>query len=535
MKTGQEFHFFVPGSVKKSVTLDGDGNEDWIFEGIASTSNIDLFGDVVYPESFEKSLEFFRTNGVIYYNHNYAKKMSDEMMEAQTPIGRPIDAQITEEGLYIKAVLNKEHKLAQKIWKENLKNPDNRFSGGIGLSIGAKALGPSKREYSTIHKKYVNILPDLLLYEVSMTPTPVNPETKTWVSNNSFASVVKSLIDEGETLKEETISNVEYVSVKPEEVIFDKENNLLVVKSVVENEDGTKYVFEQTIDVKEDVRKAMAEEEKKIQEEETPEEDKAENPFGGEQTEEQEAPAEKAPEGDQSQEGGEVPQGQEEGSPIDAIMGEDSAGGNPEEAILPGSENEEAQTDEGMSLILDKLDTVVDTLTTLVQDMAAQKQSTTGGVDSTDIPPTPSNEDVLKSMEAMKLEIFTNTEENIRTVVKSVIEETLPSLLTSLTSETVNKSVTRKDTPKIVQPPVELASVLNEDGSRTVIKSFSGTEVDSTILKGLIEDYTSIKGGNLHTQSSKRAQVLVKVNDLGLDDAEFFHYVRENEKGTLKF
>lgn len=570
-----DFHFFVPVDVVKSADLGKEG--DWVFEGLASTSNIDLFGDVVYPESFQNSIEFFKKNGKIFYNHNYARSMPSEMMEAQTPIGVPIDAYLKEDGLYIKAVLNKEHPIAKKIWRENLSNPDTRFSS-IGLSIGAKALGKVERKYSDVHKKYVSVLPDLLLYEVSMTATPVNPDTKTWISNNSLNNVIKSLMDDDSQNTSE-----EFVEVEPDEVVYDKKNNIIVVKSTVQGEDGIAYILQHKIDVTEDIKKAMPEDtDKKPQEGAFPpkgDEKKTAPDLAGAETApeggaDQGAPAEGgAPEGMPGDdagmpgaeggapgaeggesgaeggmpgaEGGMPGEGGDAGagSPLDSLFGGGAEGGEPGEMGAEGGEPgaEAPQEDSSMSLIMDKLDTLVEVMTTVAQDFAASKQSENPGIDSSDQPPSLMNDDILKSMDDVKVELSKINSDNLATIIKSVLADELKNIVKEVVDSVnlqikpdVVKSVdVEPKTIVIRQPGVELATVLNEDGTKTVIKSTDGQDLDIDILKSFISDYVSIKGSG-GDKSAKRASIITNATKtLGIQPYEFSFQVRRFEKGEL--
>jgi len=252
------FNVFMPIDVVKSV--DGFGGEDapWVFEGIASTADVDLFGEVVYPESFHNSIEFFKSNGKIFFDHDYAKENAnwlqqfgfskDEILSLKTPLGKPLDAEIRPEGLYIKAMLNKKHPMARKMWDEFLQNSDEEFKSQIGLSIGAKYLGQPRREYDVKKGQYVTYLPDLLLYEVSMTPEPVNPNTKTW------AAVLKSMMD----ADAQDEAEIQFHTIVPDETVYDAERNRLVIKSTVQGGDGITHVFESYVDLKEDIKNAMA-------------------------------------------------------------------------------------------------------------------------------------------------------------------------------------------------------------------------------------------------------------------------------------
>ena len=550
MKT-QNYDFMVP--VLKSVEADQSG--EWIIEGIASTPGVDLLDDVVLPENFLNTLEFFKQKGQIYYNHNYARKNESQggtvPMKAQLPIGKALDAKLTPEGLYIKAVLNKSNDLAKDLWYNHLNNPDERFRE-IGLSIGARAKGQAVRKYSPEHKKMVNFLPELLLYEVSVTPTPVNPNT--WVR------VIKSLVDEAELAEtnSEGNNNVEIVRVTPDEVIYDNVNNVMVVKSTIENEDGTKFILEHTFNPQEDIQKAMTEDtDKKPQEQDTPpvegnekdtnaspEEVSQEPPFGGEEGASDSAP-EAAPEGapEAAPEGG-ADAGAEGGlgDMLDGAEGgaegglDDLFGGDTGEATDPmASEGDSAV----QSMILDKLDTVVDALTTLVQDFAAQKGGTVGVDTETQPPAVPAPDtDVIKSvMDDIKVEISKDIKENLVTVIKSALLDDIRAIVKGEVDLVIQNPVLKsmsntntKETVVIRQPQVELAESSNvgmANAGDVVLKSFDGHVLDADVLKSLSEEYHSIVG-HAPGMSQRRAKVLERAESkLGISEAEFKFHARK--------
>lgn len=554
MTDSKDLSFYMNVDVVKSSDVD---NEDWIFEGLASTSNLDLFGDVVYPESFQNSIDFFKSNGKIFYNHNYARK--DVPMEAQTPIGTPIDATIKEDGLYIKAALNKSHPLAQKIWNEFLTNPDPKFRGQIGLSIGAKALGQPRREYSPSHGKIVNYLPDLLLYEVSMTPTPVNPDTKTWVS------VIKSVMDNSEAATEDEI-----IEVHPDDVVFDKERNLLVVKSTIEREDGTKSTIEQYINVKEDVIKSMDKDNDKDKlgglnpedankDSVTPDAPAQDSPDATAPADDTSSPAddavatptddlgdttptdgvdgaptdEAAPTDGAPDEGGALADGGDaDGGGLADLFGGDT-GGDPaagaadgDPAVDPGQDMDSASS----AMVLDKLDTIQDSLVSMASDVATLVSKQQGGVveGSTE---APVDNTIVKGVEGVQLKPFYEEEgfkDLLTSVIKSVIEEKVVPVLVQ--KEMVQKSTDSIKEPEVVLPKVQLSTGNVQEDNAIIIKSaYNGEpiELDRTILKGMLQSFISIKGSGL-SHSVARGDVIAKAEkELGITSNQFRRLVQD--------
>lgn len=573
----KEFQFFVPIDVTKSVA---SSDESWVFEGIASTADVDLFGEVVYPESFAQTIEFFKSNGKIYFDHDYAKKdgdnwlekygfSKDEILSLKTPIGKPIDARITPEGLYIKAILNKKHPMARKMWDEFLNNDDKEFHNQIGLSIGAKYLGSPRREYDVKKGKYITYLPELLLYEVSMTPEPVNPYTSSW------ASVLKSMMSDAEG---EAQAEVQYHTISPDSVLFDQENGRLVIKSTVESGDGTTHVFESYINVKEDIRQAMAQDIKVVlkaappgleEKEEEKETSAAPTPPVAE-----EAPAgapEGAPEGAPAGEappfGGEGAEGEEGGMMAEMGAGaaaEEGAGGILD-SLVASEEGEEvsAMGDEGddasIQMLLDKVDTLIDLVMSLadtsqseemIEEAPLQNQVDTQPPVTTStlksmISEALSEIDTTKSLDDITVNLSSESTAQFGEALKSVFAEMKDSIVTEiverLTTETtvVQKSVTySNESPRIVHPGATVTGDETEDAAAVnVLKAVTddGQEspLDRTVLKSFVNSYREIIGHS-GAQAQKRARVVEEAQKtLKLSEPEFRHFVKMADKGKL--
>ncbi len=548
-----EFQFFIPNVIKSATDDDA-----WVFEGIASTADVDLFGEVVYPESFAQTIEFFKSNGKIYFDHDYAKKeeswldkygfSKDEILSLKTPIGKPVDARITDEGLYIKGVLNKSHPMAKKMWEEFLTNGDINFQDQIGLSIGAKYLGSPRREYDVKKGKYITYLPELLLYEVSMTPEPVNPYTKTW------ASVLKSMMADAEN---EEAKEVHYHTIAPDSVLFDQENGRLVIKSTVESGDGTTHVFESYINVKEDIRKAMAQDEKVVLKAAAP-------PVPEEEEQEVAAPEEEvmgeAPAEEAMLEEAPAEEMAEVGA---AEAGEEGAGGILD-ALVASEEGEEvsAMGDEGdasIQMLLDKVDTLIDLVMGLADSSQSEEMAEEAPVeDQVDTQPPVttsalksivvealSEMDTTKSLDELTVSLSDESAEQFGEVLKSAFAEMkdgiVAELVEKLTEETtlVRKSVTSpKESPRIVHPGASITGEESEDAaSQTVIKAVleDGEElqVNKTVLKSFVDQYRSIIG---HTgaQAQKRARVIEEAQKaLNVPESQFRHFVKMADKGKL--
>lgn len=582
-----EFTVFMPVDAIKSVGADSD--EPWVFEGIASTADMDLYGEVVYPQSFKNSVEFFKSNGKIFFDHEYAKKSSDwlekygyskdEILALKMPIGRPLDAEITEDGLKIKAILNKSHPMSSLIWNHFLNNKDENFNESMGLSIGAKYLGQPRREYDVKKGQFVTYLPDLLLYEVSMTPEPVNPYTKTW------ASVLKSLMKDAE--QEQDKDNVEYHTITPDDVVFDPEKHRLAIKSTVQGGDGITHVFESYIDLKEDVTRAMADKDTTLKaaspDEDQDKKEENANPFA--QNDSDAGPEGKKPEGGEEAAGADADAGaadaapeapQEEGSPADdgegapdsdADMADEGAeaagqeGGGILDSLVEGDEGDDGEDmssdeDASMKMVLDKLDTLLDAIMQLV-DMESEEQVSGApgeGQVSEEAPNVAVKglADEINSMKSAVEQMFENVTtvnlsedstrqfgEAIKGVFDGFEDRVVEKIVQKLQTETVvTKSVNTGERPvQVVHPGVNVDGSTEEAVDTDVRKSVGDSSVEEAqqmdTLKSLVSEYLSITGYDSGA-SQKRGRVITKAtNQLGISQHEFRVYVRKGEKGQL--
>lgn len=161
--------------------------DDWVVWGVASTDDVDLQSELVdVKEVFGDFLQEFVETGKIFYEHGYrlAGKVEPHN-RIDEPIGVPYMVEIFDNSLYVWVLLDKNHDLARKVW-ESMQASDERMKKW-GFSIGGIYVGSPKAMHDPVYGKVVK-LPKIRLYEISITPQPVN--TKTW------ATIVKSFIDD---------------------------------------------------------------------------------------------------------------------------------------------------------------------------------------------------------------------------------------------------------------------------------------------------------------------------------------------------
>lgn len=149
----------VPGkmvSFEMKVTQQTkDANGDLYIEGYANTVDKDRVGDVILPIAFQKSLPTYLDNPVLLYQHNW-----------ENIIGKVVHAEITEKGLFIKAVISN---------ADDCKDVRLKIREGIlcTLSIG----------YNEVDSSYNNatetrVVKELDLLEISVVTIPANTQSK---------------------------------------------------------------------------------------------------------------------------------------------------------------------------------------------------------------------------------------------------------------------------------------------------------------------------------------------------------------------
>lgn len=129
------------------------------FEGYASTSDMDRTNDVVLPEAFQKSINTYMENPIIFLQHN-----------SSLPIGSVIEADIDSKWLWIKWIV--------KADKENI------FQDLRTWVIKTMSFWYRVNKYEIKEKKqgktmlYYNEIQELELFEISLVSVPMNPKAK---------------------------------------------------------------------------------------------------------------------------------------------------------------------------------------------------------------------------------------------------------------------------------------------------------------------------------------------------------------------
>lgn len=159
------FHFYIP--LHKSADATDDKR---LIEGIASTEDADLQAEKVIQKGID--ITYFVKHGNLNWDHK---------SEPQYVIGEPLECTQTLQGLYVKGLLYKNHKVADGVWE--LANAMEKSGGTrrLGFSIQGKVL---RRQDGGS----VKTIEACWLQAIAVTANPINTHT--------FLDIVKALNEE---------------------------------------------------------------------------------------------------------------------------------------------------------------------------------------------------------------------------------------------------------------------------------------------------------------------------------------------------
>lgn len=152
----------------KSITVEKAEKGQFFFKALATTSDIDLTGDIVTEQAMVASEDDLLRNSTIFLNHDKTR-----------PVGHVTDARFRPDvkGIeFIGIIDNTEPEIQSKIKSGTLSK----------ISIGAVVMDHDKVEDETTGKMVLRIL-RMLLKEVSLVGGPANPEARTlswWIAKS---------------------------------------------------------------------------------------------------------------------------------------------------------------------------------------------------------------------------------------------------------------------------------------------------------------------------------------------------------------
>lgn len=170
----EKHELYIPVDIEKSIGESEDGTR-WFVRGFASTPDKDTHNEIIDPSGIK--LDYFKQHGYINYEHSREDRIG-------VPVNCYVDAT---KGMFLEAILFKDHPLAQKIWAlaEDIKKTGIQRS--LGFSVEGKARRGSGSRADTFE--------ELMVTNVALTAQPANP-------NATWESFVKS-INNMQTLAEE--------------------------------------------------------------------------------------------------------------------------------------------------------------------------------------------------------------------------------------------------------------------------------------------------------------------------------------------
>lgn len=169
-----------------------DDSGEWIIEGYASTDAVDSYNEIVDPKAFTPYLSKFREFPVLLLNHEWGSQ----------PIGKIVDAEIRERGLWIKALISK---TAPDVWM--------LINEGILKAFSIGFIG--KRLEESFDDNKPSIWREVELVEISVVNVPANREALFAISKtrglNLFPRQPSTPNERGTGMPEMTLDQVKGV------------------------------------------------------------------------------------------------------------------------------------------------------------------------------------------------------------------------------------------------------------------------------------------------------------------------------------
>lgn len=144
----------VEADPKDPTTAKGD----WIVEGFAATTDLDLQNEEIEAGALESAAKDLLKNSTVLFNH------SDD-----NPVGKVLESAPRDNGLWVKVRVSKSE---PKLWEKVQDGTINKFS------IRGRILDAFKK-WSEKLKGYVRVIRKMTLVEVSLVSVPANPEART--------------------------------------------------------------------------------------------------------------------------------------------------------------------------------------------------------------------------------------------------------------------------------------------------------------------------------------------------------------------
>ena len=200
---------------KKELVQTSEKERKVLIRGLASTSNLDRYSDIVEPGAFAKSIATYMLNPVMLLQHNHEK-----------PIGRFLSANIVPNGIEVVGeILHNEDEVMEKVEKGVMsafsigyipKKYEVRSPDGVLLATeeGIVESAPMNALFDT---KNTRVIKELDLLEISIVSSPANAQsvfaleasTKSFFGDmeKTWQEELKSLAQKSEDQNEESSEN----------------------------------------------------------------------------------------------------------------------------------------------------------------------------------------------------------------------------------------------------------------------------------------------------------------------------------------
>lgn len=175
----------------KSVGTEGD-EDSGEFEALVSVfNNVDLYGEVVMPGAFAKTLKAWETRGdpiPVIWSHQWADPFSH--------VGVVRSATETDKGLLIKGFISPEERAENPTANQVYKLLKSRRVTQFSFGFDVEEAGPAERKsIDGTKSRDVYELRELKLHEVGPCLLGVNPDTELHTVKSSGKSALEELLD----------------------------------------------------------------------------------------------------------------------------------------------------------------------------------------------------------------------------------------------------------------------------------------------------------------------------------------------------
>ena len=257
MESANETYNFCTNAVGYEIVQEKSGKKHYI-TGYISTSDKDLLNDVVSEKALDAMLKSLHMKNIkLDVEHEAWRENNPSIV----PVGKIIEAHRDEKGIFVKAMINADHKRFKEVWG----SIKNGFLDAFSIAYKAKDY-----TYKLIDGVKTRILDGIELLNVALTGNPVNPKaTMTSVFMKSLNNYKEEnrMTDEnekpldkvGEEPKvkveekpkeevKETTEDVKKDESETEEKVEEKSEEITELKSIIDSKDKEMKSMKEKLD-----------------------------------------------------------------------------------------------------------------------------------------------------------------------------------------------------------------------------------------------------------------------------------------------